>query len=319
MIYYPKNYGISLSINKTKEIYFSLKNEFKDKNIIIYNNKSNINKDDIVVLNYYGESKDTYDYLLNNKITFYDSVSNFVEKTRNLISNNYNNFKIIILCNKETNEVINYNSWCLNNALIIKSKNDYKKITNQKYFIVYSSDTSIDKVNNLQEYLNSKNIQYEINNDIYENQYLINDDMINLSNIVNKLIVIGNDDYIKDIIKKCNKNCDVFLFNDINDFYNKMIDLKFESDLKIGFTASSNIPKTHVYKYSHLLEFLIHYNFIIDDNVLYDLDIEEKLLNEIKNSNDIPLLFYKINTYVNDDNIKNVLFGFITYKEIKKV
>ena len=209
MIYYPKNYGIYSCTNKQLDIAISLSKEYSDKtiyvlndnknlkdllkntNIKLINNYKNLKENDILVLNYYGEKKETYEYLNKNKILFYESCSSYIEKTREDIENNYNqNINIIIVGNKNSMEVINYNSFCNNESLIIENTNDYKLINKNNYYICYTMQTNINELNDLQNYLNENHIDYELDNSIYERQINIEKDTIDLSQTVDKLILV---------------------------------------------------------------------------------------------------------------------------------
>ena len=90
MIYYPKIYGTCIGANRAINIAYKLKEEFKDKHIVIFkeilhneyvidelkndgidiiNDLNELKKDDILVIRAHGEPKETYEYLNKNNIT----------------------------------------------------------------------------------------------------------------------------------------------------------------------------------------------------------------------------------------------------------
>ena len=310
MIYYPKNYGIYSCINKQLDIAISLSKEYSDKtiyvlndnknlkdllkntNIKLINNYKNLKENDILVLNYYGEKKETYEYLNKNKILFYESCSSYVEKTREDIENNYNqNINIIIVGNKNSMEVINYNSFCNNRALIIENTNDYKLINKNNYYICYTMQTNINELNDLQNYLNENHIDYELDNSIYERQNNIEKDTIDLSQNVDKLIIIGNND---NLIKKCSLNTKVYVYNNINEFYKGIKKENFNASDKIGISGLESISSDTISECAHLLEFYIYYK-----NRIKDIEYEINNFNDFMKSKDNKIVVDATNKFIN--------------------
>ena len=101
MIYYPKIYGTCAGANKAINLAYKLKKENKDKNIIIYkeilhnpyvikelkkdniiciDDLTKINKNDIVIIRAHGETLETFKYLEDNNIEYYDSTCINVKK-----------------------------------------------------------------------------------------------------------------------------------------------------------------------------------------------------------------------------------------------
>ena len=313
MIYYSKSYGIDDCINRQIDISISLSKEFSDKTIYMLNDDTNfkdlfkntnikvindykkLKENDIVVLNYYGESKNTYDYLNKNKIIYYESCSFDISNTSKTILEKYNQkFNIIIVGDKNSKEVINYNTWCNKKALIIDNISDFKLINKNNYFIFYSLYTSVELLNELQKYLNENKIDYEIDNSIYERQNNIEKDTINLSEYVDKLIILGSSNYTNKLVQKCSLNTKVYLYKDINEFYKGIKAEKFTNEEKIGFSMEENISRNIMYDCAHLLEFYIYYKDRIKD-------IEEEInnFNEFIKSKDNKIITEAIQKFIN--------------------
>ena len=313
MIYYPKHFGVDSSFNRNLDILLSLSKEYNDKTIYLLSENNNLKdliknknikiikdykklkENDIVVLNYYGESKNTYDYFHKNKILFYESCSTIISDTRENISEKYNQkYNLIIVGDKNSKEIINYNTWCNNKALIISDINDFKLINKDNYFIFYSLNTSIDLLNELQKYLNENNIDYEIDNTIYERQNNIEKDTLNLSKEVDKLILLGTSNYTKKLAKNCSLNTKVYLYKNINEFYEGIKKENFKNDDKIGISIEENIDTYTLYECSNLLKFYIYYKSRIKD-------IEKEINNfsDFIKSKDNKIIIDATNKFIN--------------------
>ncbi len=313
MIYYPKHFGVDSSFNRNLDILLSLSKEYNDKTIYLLSENNNLKdliknknikiikdykklkENDIVVLNYYGESKNTYDYFHKNKILFYESCSTIISDTRENISEKYNQkYNLIIVGDKNSKEIINYNTWCNNKALIISDINDFKLINKDNYFIFYSLNTSIDLLNELQKYLNENNIDYEIDNTIYERQNNIEKDTLNLSKEVDKLILLGTSNYTKKLAKNCSLNTKVYLYKNINEFYEGIKKENFKNDDKIGISIEENIDTYTLYECSNLLKFYIYYKSRIKD-----IEKEINNFNDFIKSKDNKIIIDATNKFIN--------------------
>lgn len=319
MIYYPKIYGVCSGANKAIDYALKLRSENKNKNIYIYkeilHNPYVINdlkqkhiyciddinivkKDDILILRAHGETLDTYEYLKTHNINYYDATCINVKKVQELVFEKYNqNYNIIIVGKKQHPEVIATNSRTNNTGIIIENESDYKQIDkNKKYYVVCQTTTSIDNLNNLLNYLNKNNIEYEYKNTICNNQKLIQNESLKLAESMDMMIVLGgkNSSNTKELYNVCNKVCKTYYFEDIKEFYNFIKKQKITSKMKIGFTGGASTPKKQVEECARLLEFYIYYtetykqlnkemikfnNTIKDDSHYMIKDATNKLIN----------------------------------------
>ena len=272
MIYYPKTFGTCIGANKAINLAYHLKEEFKDKNIFIFkeilhnkyviddleqkgiktiDNLKELNKDDILILRAHGEPKSTYDYLNKNGITYYDATCLNVEKVHNLVSDKYKeNYKIIIVGKKDHPEVIGTNGWCNNEAIIIENESDYKNLNkNHNYFVVCQTTISIDKLNNLINYLNKNNYTFKYDNTICNYQKLIQSSSAQLSKYLDLMIVIGgkNSSNTKLLYNECNKYTKTLYFENIKEVFSNLNILKINSKTKIGITGGASTPKEQIY------------------------------------------------------------------------
>ena len=284
MIYYPKVFGTCAGANKAIEMAFRLKDEFKDKNVYIYKeilhnpyiidllNKKNIkciddlsivNKNDILIIRAHGEKKETFDYLKEKGINYYDATCINVIKIHEIVQEKYNQNKNIIIIGKKTHpEVIGTASWCNNKALIIENANDFKSIDKSKeYFVVCQTTISQSIVNETLNYLDKNKIKYEFKNTICNAQKVIQTSSIELAKDMDIMFVIGgkSSSNTKELYELVKKETTTYYFSDIKDFYDFIKKENYNEDTQFGFTGGASTPKEQIYEYAHLLEFIIYY------------------------------------------------------------
>ena len=290
MIYYPKVFGTCAGANKAIEMAFRLRNEFKEKNVYIYKeilhnpyiidllNKENIkciddlsivNKDDILIIRAHGEQKETFDYLKEKGINYYDATCINVTKIHELVHNKYNDNKNIIIIGKKTHpEVIGTNGWCDNKALIIENENDFKTMDKTKeYFIVCQTTISESIVNETLNYLNKNNIKYEFKNTICNAQKVIQTSSIELAKNMDIMFVIGgkSSSNTKELYELIKKETNTYYFSNIVEYYDFIKHENITKETKVGFTGGASTPKEQIYEYAYLLEFLIYYKNILNE------------------------------------------------------
>lgn len=283
MIFFPKIFGTCEGANKAIKLALELKEKYKEKTIYIYkeilhnpylinelenkgikciNDLKLLNKNDILIIRAHGESKETYEYLNNKKIRYFDATCINVTKIHDIVNENFNNKMIIIVGKKDHPEVIGTNGWCNNKAIIIESENDYKNIDlNKEYFIVCQTTINEDKLNNLLKYLDKKKIKYEYKNTICNASKLIQTSSLNLAKDMDIMFVIGgkNSSNTKELYERLKKITKTYYFSELNEFYNFIKNEKYTEKTKIGFTGGASTLKKQIYEYSYLLEFTIYY------------------------------------------------------------
>ena len=319
MIYYPKIYGTCAGANKAIETAYKLKKENTNKNIYIYKEilhnpyiikeleKDNIKciddlkiltKDDILIIRAHGEPKETYDYLEENNIEYYDATCTNVLKVHNIaIEKQKNGYKVIIVGKKTHPEVIGTNGWINNEGIIIETKNDYKDLNkSDKYFIVCQTTVSHKKLQELLNYMNENNISYEVENTICNAQKLIQTSSIALAEQMDIMFVIGGKESsnTKELYNLCNEVTKTYYFSDIKDFFNFIKKEKYTLNTKIGFTGGASTPKEQIKEYANLLEFFIYYK-----TKLKEFETELKKINKSFLENDNVIVIDAINKFIN--------------------
>ena len=319
MIYYPKVYGTCAGANKAIETAYKLKKENKDKNIYIYKEilhnpyiinellKDNIKciddltilgENDILIIRAHGEPKETYDYLDNHNIEYYDATCTNVLKVHNIaINKQKDGYKILIFGKKTHPEVIGTNGWINNNGIIIENEEDYKELNNNdKYYIVCQTTVSHKKLQNLLNYMNENNISYEIENTICNAQKLIQTSSVALAEQMDIMFVIGGKESsnTKELFNLCNEVTKTYYFSDIKDFFNFIKKEKYTLNTKIGFTGGASTPKEQIKEYANLLEFFIYYK-----TKLKEFETDLKKVNKSFLENDNPIVIDAVNKFIN--------------------
>ena len=319
MIYYPKVFGTCAGANKAIEIAFRLRNEYKDKNVYIYKeilhnpyiiellNKENIkciddlslvNKNDILIIRAHGEPKETFDYLKEKGINYYDATCINVTKIHELVNEKYNqNKNIIIIGKKEHPEVIGTNGWCNKNAIIIENENDFENINlNKEYYVVCQTTISENIVNDTLKYLDKNNIKYEFKNTICNAQKVIQSSSIELAKNMDVMFVIGgkSSSNTKELYELVKKETNSYYFSNIKDFYDFIKKESFTNNTKIGFTGGASTPRNQIYEYAYLLEFIIYYK-----NKLIELQNEIIKYNNNLIQNDNEIVKEALNKFIN--------------------
>ena len=314
-----KIYGTCAGANKAIETAYKLKKENTNKNIYIYKEilhnpyiikeleKDNIKciddlkiltKDDILIIRAHGEPKETYDYLEENNIEYYDATCTNVLKVHNIaIEKQKNGYKVIIVGKKTHPEVIGTNGWINNEGIIIETENDYKDLNkSDKYFIVCQTTVSHKKLQELLNYMNENNISYEVENTICNAQKLIQTSSIALAEQMDIMFVIGGKESsnTKELYNLCNEVTKTYYFSDIKDFFDFIKKEKYTLNTKIGFTGGASTPKEQIKEYANLLEFFIYYK-----TKLKEFETELKKINKSFLENDNVIVIDAINKFIN--------------------
>ena len=284
MIYYPKIYGTCVGANRAIKMAYKLKNEFKDKHVVIFkeilhnkyvidelkndnidiiNDLSELKKDDILIIRAHGEGKETYDYLDKNNITYYDATCINVSKIHKLVKEKYeDNYKIIIVGKKNHPEVIGTNGWCNNEAIIVEDENDYNFNKNDYYYVVSQTTISEDKVYKLTDYLAKNHYNYSFDNTICNYQAQIQKSSVELAKNMDLMIVIGgkNSSNTLGLYNECKKVCKTYYFSDINEVYDFIKHEKITNKTKIGITGGASTLKKQIIEISHLIDFFVYFS-----------------------------------------------------------
>lgn len=329
MIYFPKIYGICGGADRAIKMAYSLRNEYKDKNIYIYkeilhnpfviedlerknikciDDLNNITKDDILIIRAHGETKETLNSLIKNGIKYYNATCKNVVKIHDIVEEKYNQgYKIIIIGKKTHPEVIGTNGWCNSEAIVLETEDDLKSINkNHKYFVVCQTTISSEKVTDLTRSLCKMNIDFEFENTICAAQNAIQKSSIELARDMDMMIVIGGKESsnTKELFNACSRFTKSYYFSNIKDFYSFVKTENLTSKTKIGLTGGASTPKSQINEYKFLLEFVIYYKNKLKE---FNKNFEKYNKSFIKDEN--KLITKAVNKFINMNSDGKCLRG----------
>lgn len=238
---------------------------------------------DVVIVRSHGEPKEFYDYAYDNKIKIIDATCIFVKKIHDLVHNAYKNKKnIIIIGDKDHQEVKATNGWCNYTATILDSKESaIKFITNadrnSNFFIVCQTTIKKSLLHDILQLFDTENIKYEVNNTICKATADRQESASELAQKSDLMIVIGdkNSSNSKKLFEISQKYCKNTKFIDnVSDLSLKNIK-KYN---KIGVTAGASTPERIIE------EVIAGMNENVDNNIEKNpmLDFMEDIENSLR-------------------------------------
>ena len=256
--------------NKDKKIYVykeilhnkRVMDSLKEKNIETVEDLS-LAKDGIVILRAHGEGEDTYKFLEENGIEFFDATCPKVSGIHSLVNKKYKEgYDIVIIGKASHPETIGINGWCKNDATIVEKEEDIDKLLpNNKKFVICQTTFNKEKF----EYL-SNIIKEKYNDSIIMNTHCAAVEMIIASSVelaknMDIMFVIGgqNSSNTEELYKKVSETCESYKFSNINDFYTFIKEKDLTSDMNIGITGGASTPISEIEEYKSLLNFMCFY------------------------------------------------------------
>lgn len=261
----------------------------------------NITSDDIVIIRAHGESKEIFEYLIDNNIEYYDATCKNVSNIHAKVLEKYKDgYEIIIIGSSNHPEVIGTNGWCDNTGIIIETEDDLDKINNKnnkKYIIAqttFNKDLYEKLVSSIKEIYEGAEIIIE--NTLCGAVSNICKSSVELAKTCDLMFVIGgkNSSNTKELFNEVSNYTKSYLFSNISDFYNFIKKENIPSDINIGITGGASTPIKEIYNYKYLLSFILYY--------------KERLFELKENQDDINITL-KENTY--NENIESIIDYFI--------
>ncbi|HZK56896.1 MAG TPA: 4-hydroxy-3-methylbut-2-enyl diphosphate reductase [Clostridia bacterium] len=131
-------------------------NKLQSAGIKVNNSLEDLKDNSIVIVRSHGISKNVYDLINKKNIDIIDATCPFVRKIQNIVKKyNAKGYTIVIVGNPDHPEVIGINGWCDNQAYIVKTKNDVKKIPSVQKLCIVAQTTiptsSYDELSNMVE------------------------------------------------------------------------------------------------------------------------------------------------------------------------
>lgn len=207
------------------------------------------NLDDVksgeVIIRSHGVPPSVYEALEKRSIEYTDCTCPFVKKIHNIVKDNYNKGKrIIIVGNKSHPEIIGINGWCQNSAITINSIEEAENVQLEKevdYALVVQTTFQTDVFESIITCLNKKSDNIEIFRTICSATGDRQKEAVEIAKVVDQMIVLGdksssNTRKLYEISKKYCKN--VYLCERICDLELQ----KIKNNGTMGITAGASTP-----------------------------------------------------------------------------
>ena len=158
------------------------------------------NLDDVksgeVIIRSHGVPPSVYEALEKRSIEYTDCTCPFVKKIHNIVKDNYNKGKrIIIVGNKSHPEIIGINGWCQNSAITINSLDEAENAQLEKevdYALVVQTTFQTDVFESIITCLNKKSDNIEIFRTICSATGDRQKEAVEIAKVVDQMIVLGD-------------------------------------------------------------------------------------------------------------------------------
>ena len=228
-------------------------------------------KEGTVVIRSHGVAKEIYDILEQQKLKMVDATCPFVKKIHNIVLDESNNGKtIIIIGNDNHPEVEGIKGWVVGEAIVIKDEEDIEKIDsfrNESICIVSQTTFNYNKFKYLVEIIRKKGYDITVVNTICNATHVRQVEAQKISSKVDAMIVIGgkNSSNTQKLYDICKNECkDTYYIQTVSNLNLKNVD----SLRSIGITAGASTPKKIIEEVVLNVrdEFWTNVGWIIQDN-----------------------------------------------------
>ncbi len=218
--------------------------DLRRKGIKIIENLNNI-ENETVILRSHGVPPEIYELLKSKDIEYKDCTCPYVKKIHNIVEQKYNeNFKIIILGDREHPEIIGINGYTNYTSIIISNCAEIASVdfdNTKKYVVVSQTTFNVDNFDLIISELSKKNLDLEIFNTICSATKDRQSECGEISKNVDFMLIIGdnNSSNTKKLLEISRKNCiNSYLIESIGDLQLNI----FSYGDKIGITAGASTP-----------------------------------------------------------------------------
>lgn len=218
--------------------------DLREKGVLAIESLEGID-DATIIIRSHGVGRFLYKELEEKGLKYIDGTCPFVKKIHKIVNDNFKEGKSIIIIGNSTHpEVVGINGWCENNALVIENIDEIENIkfdSNKKYVTVVQTTFRYTKFQEIINCINSKILGLEIYNTICSATSKRQDEAIELSKKVDKMIVIGdkNSSNTQKLYEICKKNCNKAYY--IESIADLVLNI-FRTNDKIGVTAGASTP-----------------------------------------------------------------------------
>ncbi|MEA5085281.1 MAG: bifunctional 4-hydroxy-3-methylbut-2-enyl diphosphate reductase/30S ribosomal protein S1 [Lachnospiraceae bacterium] len=229
--------------------------------------------DGTIVIRSHGVGEIVYKEIEKKGLNIIDGTCPFVKKIHSIVHKDYKEgSKIIIVGSKIHPEVMGINGWCNNAAIIVESVEEVNNLElkeNNKYSIVVQTTFRRNKFDNIVDALQKRKIDAKIYNTICSATDERQKEAIEISKIMDKMIVIGdkNSSNTQKLYEICKKNC--YNTYNVESFEDLVLNI-FDRNDKIGITAGASTP-------SAIIKEVISVMSEIQNDVVEKIEGEEEL------------------------------------------
>ncbi len=210
---------------------------------------------DTVIIRSHGEPKEFYDKAKELKIKLTDTTCPFVSRIHELVKNAYNEGrKIIIIGDKEHQEVIATNGWCNYEGIIIGTTDDAKDFVQESaqnhlkgdsFLVVCQTTIRKELMEDIIDVLQKNDIEFDLHNTICNATTLRQDSCSKLAKESDAMIIIGgrHSSNTQKLFEISKRNCDDSYFvENIEDLPLK----EMKKYNKIGIAAGASTPESAI-------------------------------------------------------------------------
>lgn len=223
--------------------------DLQNKGAQIIESIDNIEQDRTVIIRSHGVPPDIYSEFEIKNIKYIDCTCPFVKKIHNIVRNKYKNgYTIIIVGDKLHPEIVGINGWCNQKGIIVDNAEDAVELkldNSNKYIIVCQTTFSKNNFDEIVKIISHKNIELEIYNTICNATEERQTEAIEISKVVDKMIVIGDkkSSNSQKLYNICHKFCEKTYYIETIDDLELNI---FNVNDKIGVTAGASTPSATI-------------------------------------------------------------------------
>ena len=218
--------------------------KYEERGLITADDIEEIPSDVKMIIRSHGVSKSIYDRADEKGLDVVDTTCPFVKKIHDIVKENYDNGKkIILIGDKNHPEVIGINGWCKNTAITIKTIEEAEALelnNDESYCAVAQTTMNLEVYRKIVEILKAKADDIEFNNTICSSTKARQEAARELASEMDCMIVIGgkHSSNTQKLVGICKEVCPTFAIETRDDLDVEEIK-KYEN---VGITAGASTP-----------------------------------------------------------------------------
>ena len=166
--------------------------DLESKGVSILNNLDEATENDVLIVRSHGEGKTFWDEVKNRNLNVIDATCPFVSKIHTLVSDAAKEgYQVVIVGDKDHPEVKGIKGWSGENAIIVNSPDEAKKIAEDNLFLVCQTTIKKEMLDSIVEVLDKLNKKYTVKNTICNATALRQKNCMELAMTSDAMVVIG--------------------------------------------------------------------------------------------------------------------------------